>query len=121
MNPAINYKYDQDEFSAALFQRTEELEAIKNARADETGLIERNAIILESAIILPHMVSPLFIPPGKNLDAIISAQKFGETVIGLLPNSSKGKNFLDIGIEIAVGKLIDLPDGNFSALLQGRR
>lgn len=121
MNPAKNYQYDQDEFSAALFQRTEELEAIKNARADETGLIERNAIILESAIILPHMVSPLFIPPGKNLDAIISAQKFGETVIGLLPNSSKGKNFLDIGIEIAVGKLIDLPDGNFSALLQGRR
>jgi ATP-dependent Lon protease len=116
-----NRQLGPDEFSAALFQRTEELDAIKNARVDEAGLIRLNAIIFESTIILPHMVSPIFIQPGKNKEAILSAQKNNETVIGLIPNSLKGSQFLDIGVELAVGKLINLPDGNFSALLQGRR
>ncbi len=121
MNSMNNHQLGPDEFSAALFQRTEELDAIKNARVDEAGLIRLNAIIFESTIILPHMVSPIFISPGKNKEAILSAQKKNETVIGLIPNSLKGSQFLDIGVELAVGKLINLPDGNYSALLQGRR
>lgn len=121
MNSKNNYQLSQDDFSAALFQRTEELETIKNAKGDESGQIHRNAIILENAIVLPHMVSPLFITPGKNLESILSAQKNNETVIGLIPDSGKQNQFLEIGIELAVGKLINLPDGNYSALLQGRR
>lgn len=121
MNSINNRQFGQDDFSAALFQRTEELDVIKNAKGDGLGQVQRNAIILESAIILPHMVSPLFIPPGKNLEAILSAQKANETVIGIIPDSVKGSRFLEIGIELAVGKLINLPDGNYSALLQGRR
>jgi ATP-dependent Lon protease len=121
MNLNNNRQFGQDDFSAALFQRTEELDMIKNAKGDGSGLVQRNAIILESAIILPHMVSPLFIPPGKNLESILSAQKTNETVIGIIPDSIKRNRFLEIGIELAVGKLINLPDGNYSALLQGRR
>jgi ATP-dependent Lon protease len=121
MNSKNSHQIDQDDFSAALFQRTEELDAIKNAKADEWGMVQRNAIILENTIVLPHMVSPLFITPGKNLDAILSAQKNSETVIGLIPESIRGNLNLEIGIELVVGKLINLPDGNYSALLQGRR
>ena len=121
MNLNNDHQYAQDDFSAALFQRTEELDQIKNAKGDISGVVRRNAIILESAIILPHMVSPLFIPPGKNLEAIIAAQKVNETVLGIIPDSKKENRFLEIGIELAVGKLISLPDGNYSALLQGRR
>ena len=121
MNSNNDHQYAQDDFSAALFQRTEELDLIKNAKGDSSGGVQRNAIILESAIILPHMVSPLFIPPGKNLEAIIAAQKLNETVLGIIPDSKKENRFLEIGIELAVGKLISLPDGNYSALLQGRR
>ena len=121
MNSIFNRQFEQDDFSAALFQRTEELDEIKNAKGDGSGLVQRNAIILESAIILPHMVSPLFFSPGKNLEAIISAQKVNETVIGIIPESDNDSRYLEIGIELAVGKLINLPDGNYSALLQGRR
>ena len=121
MNSKNSHHIDQDDFSAVLFQRTEELDAIKNAKADEWGMVQRNAIILENTIVLPHMVSPLFITPGKNLDAILSAQKNSETVIGLIPESIRGNLNLEIGIELVVGKLINLPDGNYSALLQGRR
>jgi ATP-dependent Lon protease len=110
-----------DNYSAALFQRTEELNSIKNAREDKNGLITRNVIVLESSIVLPHMVSPLFIKPGKNLEAIYDAQINEKTVIGLIPDTDKKDCFLTIGIEIAVGKLINLPDGNYSTLLQGRR
>ena len=117
-----NYdQFDQDDFSAALYQRTEELDKIKNGKGDESGMFQRNAIILENAIVLPQMVSPLFISAGKSLEAIASAQKNKETVIGLIPDFTKESQFLEIGIEMAVGKVIELPDGNYSALLQGRR
>ena len=121
MNSKNNHQLGQDDFSAALFQRTEELDTIKNAKGDESGIFKRNAIVLENAIVLPHMVTPLFIPPGKNLEAILATQKSNETVIGVIPDSGKDSQFLKIGIELAVGKLINLPDGNYSALLQGRR
>ncbi len=116
-----DHQYVQDDFSAALFQRTEELDLIKNAKGDKSGLVRRNAIILESTIVLPHMVSPLFITPGQNLEAIIASQELNETIIGIIPESKKLDRFLEIGIELAIGKPISLPDGNYSALLQGRR
>src|SRR4030042_1476393 len=98
MNSNNDHQFAQDDFSAALFQRTEELDLIKNAKGDSSGGVHRNAIILESAIILPHMVSPLFIPPGKNLEAIIAAQRVNETILGIIPDPKKGNRFLEIGI-----------------------
>jgi ATP-dependent Lon protease len=71
------------------------------------------------------MVSPIFIEPGPNLVAIQEAQFNLQAVIGLLEKGSDEKksdheDFFPIGAEIAIGRLLNLPDGNNSALAQGR-
>jgi len=111
--------YDNEEYSASLFQRAEELNKIPVAVPDSDGLIVLPAIELDNAITLPQMVSPLFISPGKNLEAIKHAHQNSLTIIGLIADEKK--EYLGVCIELAVGKLLSLPDGNFSALVQGRR
>ena len=112
----INY---DDDFSAALYQRTEELDQIPNALPDSAGRIHLKAIVLDRTTILPNMVSPLFIHPGSELQTIKQAQEKNSTVIGIIPHENGG--FLDICLELVVGRLLELPDGNYSALVQGRR
>ena len=112
-------QFGHDEFSAALFGRAEDLTYYKNAQIDKDGNISLNAIVLENTIALPQMVTPIFISPGINLESIIDAQNSSRTIIGLVPDVDG--QFRDLAIEIAVGQLLELPDGNYSALIQGRR
>jgi len=126
MNKDITNKYERDEISAALYQRTEELNQVPNAVPDDNGVIECAAIALQDFIVFPKMVSPLFLSLGKDLEAVKKAKNNSVTIIGLVPKSTgilEGRNsdFLNVGIEMAIGKLLDMADGNLSALIQGRR
>ncbi|HEX2979398.1 MAG TPA: endopeptidase La, partial [Anaerolineaceae bacterium] len=117
---------DEDEFSAALHQRTEELYRIPNAEIDDDGLITCPVLTLRDLVVFPRMVSPIFITPGPTLLAIQQAQMNGQTVIALTQRDPDIENpvpddFLPIGVEMAVGRLLSMPDGNSSALVQGRR
>ena len=72
------------------------------------------------------MISPIFITPGPNLLAIQEAQFNEQTMIALVQKDPDVEEpdlegYLPIGMEIAVGRLLNLPDGNNSALVQGRR
>lgn len=117
-----------DDFNASLYQRTDELYQIESARTDQNGYFIRPAIILDEVVVLPHMVTPIFIQAGKNLEAILAAQKENETVITLFPSEfdeSEGElqsllAFEELGLEVAVGTILELPDKNYSALMQGR-
>lgn len=115
-----------DMTSAALHQRTEELYAIPDGLPDEDGLLECPVVVLRDIVVFPHMISPIFITPGPNLLAVQDAQYNYQTVIALVqrdPNVEMPSpdELLPIGVEMAVGKLLSLPDGNNSALVQGRR
>lgn len=115
-----------DDFSSSLHQRTEELYQVPDAEPNDAGLIEAAAIVLRDIVVFPHMVSPIFITPGPNLMAIQEAQFNYETVIALVMKDPEvdepgPEDFLPIGVEVAVGRLLNLPDGNSSALVQGRR
>jgi len=115
-----------DEYSAALHQRTEELYRIPNAVSDDEGIIELPGVVLTDLVIFPRLTLPVFLTPGPNLLAIEEAQENVEPVIGLMkrewelefPDSGK---YLGIGIEMVVGRILTMPDGNSSALVQGRR
>lgn len=72
------------------------------------------------------MISPIFITPGPNLLAIQEAQFNYQTMIALVQRDAdvetpKPEDFLPYGVELAVGRLLNMPDGNNSALVQGRR
>lgn len=115
-----------EEYISTLHQRTEELYRIPNSIPDEDELIECAALILQDIVVFPHMISPIFVTPGINLLAIQEAQFNCQTVISLVRRDPELEgispdNLLPIGVEIAVGRLLNLPDGNNSALVQGRR
>jgi ATP-dependent Lon protease len=115
-----------EEYTTALYQRTDELYQVSDATADENGLIYCPLLIMRDIVVFPRMVSPIFISPGANMEAINYVQKHGGTMIALVLKDGeiekpKPGDFVDVGVEIAVGRLLTLQDGNASALVQGRR
>lgn len=117
---------NSDEFATVMHQRTEELYRIPNGEPDMDGLIECPVLMLRDIVVFPRMVSPIFITPGPNLMAIQEAQQNFTTMIALVQRDSEvedpqPEDFLPIGVEVAVGRLLNMPDGNNSALAQGRR
>lgn len=117
---------DSEEFSSSIHQRTEELYRIPDGELNDEGLLECPVLILRDIVVFPKMISPLFITPGQNLMAIQEAQYNEQTMIALVQQDpeveepSEGE-FLPVGVEVAVGRLLNMPDGNNSALAQGRR
>jgi ATP-dependent Lon protease len=117
---------DDDEFGEALHRRTEELYDVPDARADDDGLIECAVLPLRDLVVFPRMVSPIFVGRESSLLAIEDAQLNDQTVIALTQKDADvdepaANDFLPIGVEMAVGRLLDMPDGSSSALVQGRR
>jgi ATP-dependent Lon protease len=115
-----------EEFTAALYQRTDELYQVTDAAPDDSGMIMCPALIMRDIVVFPRMVSPIFVSPGQNLDAINYVQKNGGTMVALMLKDSEiekpsNGDYLEVGVEVAVGRLLTLQDGNASALVQGRR
>jgi len=113
----------ENEYRAGMFNRNEGFEHITNIEPNAKGIINSVAIELEKIIIFPNMISPIFIINNRNLSAIITAQEKKQTIIGLI-KKEEGEGyctFLGTGVEIAVGSLLEMPDGAHSALVQGRR
>ncbi len=115
-----------EEYTSSLHQRTEELYRVPDSTPDDNGLIEGPVLILRDIVVFPRMISPVFVTPGPNLLGIQDAQYNFQTVLGLVQRDPEveeptPEDFLPIGVEIAVGRLLSMPDGNNSALVQGRR
>jgi len=117
---------DDEEFSDAMHRRTEELYRVQNSPLDDEGLIEGPVISLRDVVVFPHMISPIFVGREKTLWAIDEAQSRDQTVIALTQRDpgidDPGPNdFFPIGVEMAVGRLLSMPDRSSSALVQARR
>ncbi len=125
-NRSWYYESDEDDFGETLHQRTEELYSVPDAEVDEEGLIECPVVPLRDLVVFPRMVSPIFVGRESTLMAIEEAQLNDQTVIALLQRDPDQDDpgpgdFLPIGVEMAVGRLLNMPDGSSSALVQGRR
>lgn len=117
---------DEEDISEVLQRRTEELYSIPDASADEQGLIECPVLPLRDVVVYPQMVSPLFVGREISLLAVESAQVEGETMVALIQSDPDldepgVHDFLPIGVEMAVGRMLRMPDGSSSALVQARR
>lgn len=115
-----------DSIKVNIHQRTEELYRIQNQIPDNDGLITAPVIFLDDPIVFPRMISPIYIKEEESLKAIFSAQSDNRTVIALLESfdeneDQNGQSYLPIGVELAVGRLIELQDGKYTALVQSRR
>jgi ATP-dependent Lon protease len=117
---------EEDGFGEALHHRTEELYRIPNAEPNEDGTIVCAMVPLRDVVVYPHMVSPIFVGREATLLAIEHAHAQNHTVIALNQKDPElddpaFNDFLPIGVELAVGRLLDMPDGSSSALVQARR
>ncbi len=126
MNHPEDWNEEEENFNMALSQRTEELYRVPNMEADQNGLIEALVLPLRDMVIFPRMVSPIFVGREASLLAVQEAQHRNQTVIGLTQRDPEIeepglKDFLPVGVEMAVGRLLSMPDGSSSALAQGRR
>ncbi len=126
MSHIKDWNEEEDNFDLTLSQRTEELYRIPNRVMDAEGMIEAAVLPLRDLVVFPRMVSPIFVGREASLLAVQEAQHKEQTVIGLtqhdpdLDDPGPG-DFLPIGVEMAVGRLLQMPDGSHSALVQGRR
>ncbi|MCI0552880.1 MAG: endopeptidase La [Anaerolineae bacterium] len=126
MSHTKEWNEEEDNFDLTLSQRTEELYRIPNREPNEEGMIEAAVLPLRDLVVFPRMVSPIFVGREASLLAVQEAQHKEQTVIGLtqtdadLDNPGPG-DFLPVGVELAVGRLLQMPDGSHSALVQGRR
>jgi ATP-dependent Lon protease len=126
MNHPKEWNEEEDNFDLTLSQRTEELYHIPNREPDEEGMIEVAVLPLRDLVVFPRMVSPIFVGREGSLLAVQEAQLKEQTVIGLTQHDADLDNpgpddFLPVGVEMAVGRLLQMPDGSHSALVQGRR
>jgi ATP-dependent Lon protease len=117
---------DEDEFGDALHRRTEELYGVPDAVPDQDGVIECPVLPLRDLVVFPRMVSPIFVGRQSSLMAIEEAQDNEETMIAVIQRDADlddpdPDDFFPVGVEIAVGRLLSMPDGSSSALVQGRR
>ena len=118
--------FNEDEFAEAMQRRTEELYSVVDLMPNEQGLIDGSVLAMRDVVIYPHMVSPLFVGREQTLLAIEEAQSKNQTVIALTQRDATNDNpgpddFFPIGVEMAVGRLLNMPDGSYSALVQARR
>ncbi len=117
---------DDQEFGEALHRRTEELYTVPDTLVGADGFIECPVLPLRDMVVFPHMVSPLFLARDSSVIAIEEAHLADQTVIALTQKDAEQDNpgindFIPIGVEIAVGRLLSMPDDSNSALIQGRR
>lgn len=126
MSHPKEWNEEEDNFDLTLSQRTEELYRIPNREPNAEGMIEAAVLPLRDLVVFPRMVSPIFVGREASLLAVEEAQRKEQTIIGLtqtdadLDTPGVG-DFLPVGVEMAVGRLLAMPDGSHSALVQGRR
>ena len=115
-----------EEFPIPFKNRSDELYQFPNFEPDENGEFECSAIIVKDLVIFPRMITPILINDGINYLAVQDALKNFETLVTIyvVENENpedENHEFLDFATEISVGKIMALPEGDYSALVQGRR
>ncbi len=114
------------ELADTLRTRAEELMDVLEAQPDDQGLIECPALPLRDMVLFPRMVTPLLVGREKSLAAIAAANANHETVITLAQVEAEEADpgpadLYHTGCEVAVGRMLRMPDGTTSVMAQGRR
>lgn len=99
---------------------------IPNAEPDAEGFIELPVIPLRDLVVFPNVVAPIPLYGRRAIAAAESAHAEQLTVIGVAQRESgkidpTANDLYKIGVEMAMGRALHLPDESFSALGQGRQ
>ncbi len=114
------------ELGEPMSRRADELYQIEDALLDGSGIIECSVLPLRDVVLYPNMVTPLFVSQETTLQAVETAARAGLTMIAITQLDPEAEtpgpaDFYTVGTEVAVGRLMHIPDGSTSVLTQGRR
>jgi ATP-dependent Lon protease len=117
---------DENGILGNIHQRTEELYRVVNRDCDESGTFVCPAFVLKDVVVFPRMISPIFISNEHSPKAVEAAQGQNKTAVALFLSDEENEDdlmsrYLPVGIELAVGRMLSMQGGNYSALVQGRR
>ncbi len=103
-----------------------DFDQILNAEPDEDGLFIRPVMPLRGLTVYPMLVAPIALQEELAVRGAQTAVDLHQTVIGLgirdvTIEDIRPEDLYHIGTELALGRLITLPDGYQSALVEGRR
>jgi ATP-dependent Lon protease len=99
---------------------------IQDAIPGADGLIEAVVIPLADLVVFPNMVTPVLIRREQDIAAIGEAQVHQETVLGVTQRNAvlltlEPGDLYTFGTEMALGRLMHMPNGETNVLAQGRR
>lgn len=114
------------EFNSSMSRRSENLNDVENTITDDEGLIECAILPLRDVVLYPNLLTPLFVVHQPTILAIEHATRNNETMIALAQfdaniEDPSEQDLYRIGTEIAIGRIMNVPDGSTSILTQGRR
>jgi ATP-dependent Lon protease len=103
-----------------------DFETVENTTVDENGLIQIPVLPLRGAVVYPRLVTPVTVrdPLARMVANIAIDQR--QTVLGIAVKDAATESLsadalFSLGTEIAIGRVMSLPEGFESALVQGRR
>jgi ATP-dependent Lon protease len=116
----------QTDFAEVMSRQADELYNIREAEPDQDGLIERPLLPLRDTVMFPHVVTPLFVGREQTMAAVAAANQDHQTIIGLTQldpgtQDPQADDFYSVGVELAIGRTLRMPDGSNSVRAQGRR
>ena len=90
------------------------------------GIIEAPVLPLRNAVMLPRMVTPLFVGRSHSMEAVEAAADRVKPLIGIAQRDADvehpgPEDLFTFGTELAIGRTLRMPDGTLSILAQGRR
>jgi ATP-dependent Lon protease len=114
------------EFGGMISRKTEEINAIPQAELEDDGSFSCTVLPLRDLVLFPSLYTPLFVMEEPTLHAIEVAIRNQETMVGVALLDAEIEepgleDFYRVGTEIAIGRLMHLPDGSISIMAQGRR
>jgi len=99
---------------------------IPDTEPDSEGFITCPVVPLQGMVIYPNVVTPLFLDSKRAVAAAEAALNERRTIIGLAQRDPAAGNpspddLFTIGTEIALGRILRMPDETNSMLAQGRQ
>jgi ATP-dependent Lon protease len=103
-----------------------EFHHIDNAEPDDDGLIERAVLPVRGLVIYPDVITPVSMITEQADAAVEDAAGKHQTLIAIAQRNPvlddvQPEDLYEFGTEIALGRVLRLPDDSHTALAQGRR
>ncbi len=98
----------------------------RSARSAASIVTELPVLPVRDTVLFPHMMSPLFVDRDRSLRALEDAVANDRTVLIVSQRNSdiqrpRKDDLYEVGTEAVIGRMLKMPEGTTSVLVQGQR